>query len=135
MRTAAPMTRRAVGRAALAGFFVAAGASHFVAPAYFRGMVPAYLPDPAALVAVSGAAEIVGGAALLWPRTRPAAGVGLVALLAAVLPANVEMLRSSAANGDAWWVQGALWLRLPLQGLLAWWVWRASRPDDEATVA
>ena len=40
---------------------MAAGTLHFVVPAYYRAIVPSYLPAPATLVAVTGAAEIAGG--------------------------------------------------------------------------
>ena len=100
---------------------------HFVVPAYYRAIVPSYLPAPATLVAVSGAAEIVGGAGLLLPRLRQYAGVGLIVLLIAVLPANIAMLQLHRASGGLWWQELLLWLRLPFQGILAWWVWRLSR--------
>ena len=121
------MTRREAARTALALVFVAAGSLHFVVPAYYRAIVPSYLPAPATLVAVSGVAEIVGGAGLLVPRLRQGAGVGLIILLIALLPANVAMLQLHRASGGLWWQELLLWLRLPFQGILAWWVWRLSR--------
>ncbi len=48
----------------------------------------------ACLVQVSGVAEIVGGVGVLVPRTRRLAGLGLIALLAAVFPANLHMARA-----------------------------------------
>jgi uncharacterized membrane protein len=104
---------------------------HFALPAYYRAIVPSYLPAPATLVAVSGAAEIAGGVGLLVPRLRRAAGVGLIILLVAVLPANVAMLQLYRASGALWWQELLLWLRLPFQGILAWWVWRLSRESLE----
>src|SRR5918997_6548531 len=109
------MTRVKVARASLAAFFIVAGILHFVVPAYYRSIVPSYLPSSATLVAVSGAAEIAGGAGLLFPYLRQAAGIGLIVLLIAVLPANVEMLQLSRASGGASWQEVLLWLRLPLQ--------------------
>lgn len=106
---------------------MAAGTLHFVFPAYYRVIVPPYLPFPAALVAISGALEIAGGVGLLLPRFRRLAGVGLILLLVALLPANVEMLQRHQATGGPWWQELLLWLRLPLQGILAWWAWRVSR--------
>jgi uncharacterized membrane protein len=108
-----------------------AGTLHFVFPAYYRVIVPAYLPFPATLVAVSGVAEIAGGAGLLVPRLRQTAGVGLIVLLIVVLPANIEMLRLNRASGGPWWQELLLWLRLPFQCILGWWVWRLSRPSSE----
>jgi uncharacterized membrane protein len=55
-----------------------------------------------------------------------AAAVGLLALLAAVFPANVEMLRLAITRGASPMFIAACWLRLPLQPLLIWWVWRVA---------
>ncbi len=123
----ARVTWRDVARTTLALFFVAAGVLHFVIPAYYRAIIPSYLPSPATLVAVSGAAEIAGGIGLLVPGLRPAAGVGIIILLVALLPANIEMLLLHRTHGGIWWQELLLWLRLPFQAVLAWWVWRLSR--------
>jgi uncharacterized membrane protein len=107
--------------------FVGAGVLHFVAPGTYERIMPPYLPLHRELVYLSGALEILGGLGLLTERTRSAAGVGLILLLVAVLPANVQMLIDArAADKPSWWL-ALLWLRLPLQGVLAAWVWRVSR--------
>ena len=107
--------------------FIVAGLLHFAAPATYEKIMPPYLPLHRELVLLSGAAEIAGGAGLLPERTRRPAGIGLVLLLIAVLPANVQMLLDARAAGKPpWWVT-LLWLRLPMQPLLMWWVWRLSR--------
>ena len=106
-----------------------AGILHFVFSGYYRAIVPPYLPAPAALVAVSGLAEILGGVAFLMRRWRRMAGLGLILLLIAVLPANVEMLRQGRVRGVAGLFEALLWLRLPFQGVLIWWAWRLSRPN------
>ncbi len=112
----------------LAGLvFVVAGVLHFVAPGTYERIMPPYLPLHRGLVYASGAMEVLGGLGLLAGRTRAAAGVGLILLLVAVLPANVQMLIDARFAGKpSWWV-ALLWLRLPLQGVLAAWVWRVSR--------
>ncbi len=107
--------------------FVSAGLLHFAAPGTYERIMPPYLPLHRELVYGSGAAEVLGGLGLLPRRTRPAAGVGLILLLAAVLPANVQMLIDARAAGKPSWWLALLWLRLPLQGVLAAWVWRVSR--------
>jgi uncharacterized membrane protein len=117
-----------LARIILALCFVLAGILHFVIPEYYRAVVPSAFPAPGALVAASGVAEIAGGIGLLVPRWRQRAGLGLVLLLIAVLPANVEMLRQGRARGVSAAVETLLWLRLPFQGVLMWWVWRLSRP-------
>jgi uncharacterized membrane protein len=106
--------------------FIAAGALHFAVPRAYVAIMPPYLPNPLALVLLSGVFEILGGAGLLVPPLRKLAGVGLIALLVAVVPANVEMLRQAQARDAGLLVQTACWLRLPLQPLLMWWVWRVA---------
>lgn len=102
--------------------FLAAGTAHFLhAPVYER-IVPPWLPAPAALVAVSGTFEILGGAGVLVPATRKAAGIGLIALLVAVFPANVHMAAHPHAYADIA-PPVALYLRLPLQAVLIAWVY------------
>jgi uncharacterized membrane protein len=121
------MTRSDVGRTAFGMLFVLAGILHFLVPAYYRAIVPPYLPAPSTLVALSGVAEVAGGVGLLVPRWRRAAGLGLVVLLLAVLPANVEMLRQGRARGISAPLEAALWLRLPFQFVLMWSAWWLSR--------
>jgi uncharacterized membrane protein len=52
-----------------------------------------------------------------------------VGMLVAVMPANVWMVQHPEryAGIPAW----ALWLRLPLQGVLVWWAWRYTREEAE----
>jgi len=112
----------------LAVLFLTAGVLHFVRPKTFEAIVPRGIGEPAALVRISGAAEIAGGLGLLLPPTRRAAGLGLIALLLAVWPANIDMaLRAKRYRrvAPAW----VWWVRVPLQIPLLWWVERASRPD------
>lgn len=108
------------GRAALAGFFILAGVMHFITPGFYLAMMPPWLPAHGALVAVSGVAEILGGVGVATARWRRAAGIGLLILLVAVFPANIQMLLDARAAGEP---TGLLWLRLPLQPVLIWWVW------------
>ncbi len=110
--------------------FVVAGVLHFVVPGTYERIMPPYLPLHRGLVYGSGAAEVLGGLGLLPRRTRPAAGVGLILLLLAVLPANVQMLIDArAADKPTRWL-ALLWLRLALQPVLAAWIWKVSRCPD-----
>jgi len=109
-----------------AALFIASGTLHFTRPGLFRAIVPPALGHAAELVAVSGAAELAGGIGLLVPATRRAAGYGLIALLVAVWPANWYMALTAgdyAALAPAW----VLWLRVPLQLPLIWWVATCTR--------
>ena len=115
-------------RTSLGLVFVAAGTLHFLAPGAYERIMPPYLPLHRELVYLSGALEILGGLGMLCERTRTAAGIGLVLLLLAVWPANLQMpLDRRDAQKPTWWV-ALLWARMPLQLGLMWWVWRASRP-------
>ena len=107
--------------------FIVAGILHFVMPKFYLAIMPSYLPSPLLLVYVSGVFEALGGAGLLLPATRTAAAIGLMLLLLAVLPANVEMLRLAQQRNASAAFQAICWLRLPLQPLLMWWVWRVAQ--------
>lgn len=114
----------------LAVFFTAAGMLHFLRPRMYEQIVPEYLPAHHEIVLASGAAEIAGAVLVVFPRTRRIGGLWLVATLAAVFPANVNM----ALNPDRYssLSPALLWARLPLQGLLIWWALRAtSRPAHD----
>ena len=103
-----------------------AGALHFVSPETYERIMPPYLPLHRELVYLSGACEIAGGLGLFPERTRRIAGIGLVLLLFAVWPANLQMLLDArAADKPLWWT-ALLWARMPLQVLLMVWVWRVS---------
>lgn len=121
--------RRGRSRGLLAAFFIAAGFNHFAMPKPYREIVPPSLERQARwAVVLSGIAEILGGLGVLLPRTRRPAGLWLVALLAAVFPANLHMARSPERfpRIPRW----ALLARLPLQPLMMLWAWRATRPDS-----
>jgi len=113
---------RSAARVVLAVFFVVAGVNHFRSPAIYLGMMPSWLPWPAALNAISGVAEILGGIGLLVPATRRVAGWGLIALLIAIFPANVHVALQGHMPGTNF-SPAILWLRLPFQLLFVAWVW------------
>ena len=114
-----------VGRVVMAALYLVAGVGHFVATRTYMGIMPDYLPAHRALVLVSGVAEMAGGLGVMAPWTRRAAAWGIVALLVAVMPANVWMVQ----HPERWpWIPvWALWARLPLQGGLVWWAWLYTR--------
>lgn len=126
MTDAAAASRPTTSLVLIAIVFVAAGVLHLVKPDPYIRIIPSWLPAPAALVLVSGVCEIAGGIGVLFPATRAAAGWGLIALLVAVFPANVQMLLDAHARHASTGWQLALGARLPLQAWLIWWVWRAA---------
>jgi uncharacterized membrane protein len=113
-------------RLALAAFFIGGGINHFVMPGPYEQIMPPKLKGQAKLlVQISGVAEVAGGVGVLLPRTRRLSGLGLVALLAAVFPANWHMARDPETFPKI--PRAALYARLPLQPLMMLWAWRASR--------
>lgn len=118
----------------LALFFVLAGSNHFLAPETYVAMMPSALPAPWALVYISGVAEILGGLGLLHPRTRRFAAWGLIALLVAVFPANLNMAINDLPLGKRDLPTWALWARLPLQLVLIAWCWMFTRPGIRGRV-
>ena len=114
-----------IARISLAIIFVVAGTLHFIlTPVYLR-IMPAYLPSPRMLIQISGICEILGGAGLLLPATQTFAAWGLIALLIAVMPANIQMALDHAKwSSIPEWV---LWARLPMQLPLIWWAWLYAR--------
>ncbi len=118
----------------LAGIFIFAGAMHFVVPSRYVGIMPRWIPYPLQMVYVSGIAEMLGGIGLLLPAVRSAAGVGLILLLFAVFPANVQMLLDAIhAHASPLYI-ALLVLRLPLQPLLIVWIyWSAVAAGRDET--
>jgi uncharacterized membrane protein YphA (DoxX/SURF4 family) len=92
-------------------FFTYAGFHHLLAPAFY----------------ISGVFEIMGGIGVLIPATRSFAGLGLVALLVAVYPANLHMAFNPELFPDIPVV--ALYVRLALQFVAFYWAYSVTRPD------
>jgi uncharacterized membrane protein len=112
-------------RIALAAMFVFTAVSHFhprTRPDLIR-MVPASLPAPALLVTATGVLELLGAIGLLVPQALPLAAYGLMALLVAMFPANVQAAREGLMIAGRR-AMPLLW-RLPLQLFwiaALWWV-------------
>jgi len=101
--------------------YVAAGVNHFWQPQFYLNIMPHWLPWHNQLVAISGVCEIVLGLLLLFSKSRRLAAWGIILLLLAVFPANIQMMLNYWNESNP-----ALWisiLRLPLQILLIWWAY------------
>ncbi|GIW41431.1 MAG: membrane protein [Candidatus Binatia bacterium] len=115
-------------------FYVVAGTMHFVRPEFYLRIMPEYLPYHRELVFLSGVCEVVLGVLVLVPRFTKWAAWGIVALLIAVFPANVNMavnriVPPGAPDLSPLAQQILLWARLPLQGLLVAWAWWYTQDD------
>lgn len=104
----------------LAIFMIGAGTMHFVNPEFFLRIMPPYLPLHSELVAISGAAEIVLGVALLVPALSHMVAWGIIALLIAVFPANIYLYQNQDLMPAPPLVH---LLRLPMQGVLILWAY------------
>ncbi|MBM7118040.1 DoxX family protein [Archangium primigenium] len=109
----------------MALLYVLIGITHFVRPDPFVKIMPPFIPFPLAMVYLSGAIEIGLGVLLLPAITRPYAAWGIIALLIAVYPANIQMaVDSYRQQNPQLWVALA---RLPLQFPLIGWAWTYTR--------
>jgi uncharacterized membrane protein len=119
-----------IGTAAL---FLGSGIMHFTHEKFYTAIVPKSLPNPKLLVQISGVAELAGAVGVLIPGTRKLAGKGLIALLIAVFPANINMALNPERfkRFPAW----SLWARLPLQFAAIEMVRRASQVEPAAEPA
>jgi uncharacterized membrane protein len=125
--------------AALIGFaFILVGIYHFVDQDFFEAIVPTWFPYPTFANLASGGAEIVLGLMLIVPKYRRLGAWGLLLLLVAVYPANLDMFINDVdvqtnALGiterivDADGVRLRNFVRLPFQLLFAWLLWRHTR--------
>ncbi len=105
----------------MACLYIAAGINHFRSPGFYYKIMPSYLPYPYTLIYISGIGESVLGILLLFKKTRQFAAWGLVVLLIAVFPANIQMLVNYIQTNHP-----QLWIaivRLPLQLPLIWWAY------------
>jgi uncharacterized membrane protein len=125
--------RHAVLRGVVGAGFVAAGSVHLIRPDIYLPIMPRFLPRPTDLIYLSGAGEIAGGAALAIPRLHRPASYGLIALLIAVFPANVQMAANGFSQRAPWWALALLIARLPLQPVLIALAYLAGRDTAQST--
>lgn len=114
---------QASARVALAVMLFFAASAHFTSMKEdLARMVPPWVSWPRAAVLFTGVCEVAGGAGLLAPGLRRAAGWALVVFFLAVLPANIHAARAGITLRGR--PATALLLRIPMQVLfiaLAWW--------------
>ncbi len=101
----------------------------FTAAAHFNrmrkdliAMVPPSFPRPDLAVSVTGVLEILAAIGIQVQQTRALAGLGLILLLLALLPANISAARRGLTLGGK--PVTPLAIRVPMQLVfiaLAWW--------------
>jgi len=115
-----------VHRYIIAVLFLITGILHFIRPQYFTNIMPDYISYHLAMVYISGVAEILGGLGILFEKTQWWAGWGLILLLIAVFPANINMaVESIQKSGYISLFSLVTIIRLPLQFVLIYWVYWA----------
>lgn len=108
-------------------FYVIAGINHFLYPDFYKKMIQNFLPFPLAIVYLSGLVEIILGLGVCIPETRSVSAIGIVLLLIAIFPANINM----ALHPQDWkYSPLALYIRLPLQLVLIYWAWILTLPHS-----
>jgi len=110
----------------MAAIYLAAGINHFVNPEFYNKIMPPWLPWHLSLIYISGLAEMILGILLFPEKTRKWAAWGIIILLVAVFPANIQMMLNYREQQNPY-----LWvaiLRLPLQLLLIGWAFRFTKP-------
>lgn len=117
---------RELGRWPLGLLFCASGVGHFARAEFYMRMMPPELPAHRELVLFSGAAELVLGILFFSPAHENLAAWGLIALLVAVFPANLQLWRVAGTPASPFPGLTPFWafVRLPVQALLIWWVHR-----------
>jgi uncharacterized membrane protein len=106
--------------------FTLAGVLHFIYPDKYIKVMPDYIPNHTAMVFWSGIAEVAGGVGIMIPAMQTISGWGLLALLLAVFPANIEMFVKTYRSKKRPILTLLLFLRLPLQFWLMYWVFMAA---------
>ncbi len=123
---------------AMSFMYVFIGIRHFTNPQYFLDIVPPQLPFKLFLVYLTGLIEIVGGVAILLPKTRRSGAYLLIFLLVSVFPANIYLYVSETPQGLLGISKMDALIRMPFQTpliLLAYWHSKENHPNWVAFVS
>ena len=111
--------------------YIFIGIRHFTNPQYFLDIVPPQLPFKLFLVYFTGLIEVVGGAAILSPKTRKAGAYLLIFLLVSVFPANIYLYVSETPQNLLGVTKTDALIRIPFQIpliILAYWHSKRNHP-------
>lgn len=111
------------------GFYLFAGANHFISPEFYDGLIPPYIPNHHFVNLLSGAIEIGLAIGLVIPKTRKISAILIIAMLVAFIPSHVYFIQIGGCIADGLcaplWVG---WMRLiVIHPLLIWWAWSARK--------
>lgn len=111
--------------------YIFIGIKHFTDPQYFLDIMPPQLPSKLFLVYFTGLIEVVGGAAILTPKTRKVGAYLLIFLLLSVFPANIYLYVSETPQSLLGISKMDALIRMPFQIpliLLAFWHSKKNHP-------
>ena len=111
--------------------YIFIGIRHFTDPQYFLEIVPPQLPSKLFLVYFTGLIEVVGGAAILSPKSRKEGACLLIFLLISVFPANIYLYLSETPQNLLGISKTDALIRMPFQIpliLLAFWHSKKNHP-------
>lgn len=114
---------RAAWRFLFALSYFVAGIFHLALPDPFLAITPGWVRWPAAVVMLTGIAELVGGIGLAQPfapRLRRAAAIGLALYAVCVFPANINQMMLDMAKPEPSLGWGYHLPRMLLQPILVW---------------
>ena len=89
--------------------------------------MPDYLSYHREIVIISGVLELLGAIGILVVKSRLLAGYCLIILCVVVFPANINMALHPEKFTDIPVI--FLYIRLPLQILMIWFIWWAIKPE------
>lgn len=117
-------------RYVIATIFLVAGILHFLKTQAYIDVMPEYIPYHKEMVLISGLAEFLGGVGILITKVRKWAGWGLMILLIAVFPVNIDMAVNTY-HLQGWSIKFVAYLlRLPLQFVLIYCIyWSSVKPE------
>ncbi|MEO6406470.1 MAG: hypothetical protein ABIY51_12360 [Ferruginibacter sp.] len=109
-------------------FYLVAGFNHFISPASYISIIPAYLGNASQINIAAGLSEILLAILLAFHSTRRLASFGIILMLVAFLPVHVYMLHDHICLGKFCPSDLILWARLfVLQPLLIGWAWKTGK--------
>lgn len=113
------------------GFFLFAGAMHFIIPEFYLAMMPPFIPFQSFFVALSGIAEMAGAIGIQIPQYRKRSGQLMILLLIAIFPANIYVAMSNPVLPNLDYSPDSMKWRLLLQPIFIAWIWWVSVKKTE----
>lgn len=111
----------------MAFIYAAAGIYHFVNPAFYEMLMPAWLPNHSLLNIAGGIAEIILAIMLLFRKTRVVSAYLIIAMLVVFfIVIHIPMAMDFYITHHPGLLISVI--RLPIQFVLIWWAWLYTKP-------